>query len=839
MSSTPGESDVLAPLSGVLVPLAHVPDPVFAAGTVGPGVAIDPTSNAVLAPFAGTITQLHRAHHAIALRRADGLELLIHVGIDTVTLKGEGFHPEVKLGDAVTAGQCLMNFDADALARRAPSLLTLVIVTSADVASLRPGFGEVRAGRDSVFRVSRRSPVVSAAAEGGPVVTGRAVFPNAAGLHARPAALLAAAAREFDAALVLKRGTLSADARSVIALMLLGAQQGDAIEIEARGHDAAAAVARLAALIDAGAGDGTGPAASAPSPAATPTARAATGVVSADGRFAGVAAAPGLAVGRIVQWRAAEYDVPARGGDLATETSRLEGALAAAAAELDAAGAGRDATSRAQILAAHRELLADPGLVGAARSALASGASAGYAWREAYLGYAARVAALPTALLRERAGDIRDVGERVLARLATARAASPEIPTGSILIADELTPSQTSALDPGRVVGFCTVHGGATGHTAILARALGLPAVCGIDARARALADGTTVILDGDRGLLDPSPNAGSLAAARDAQALAQAARTRALAVAGDAAITRDGAHIEVGANVRDVAETEAAMRGGGDGVGLLRSEFLFDDRAEAPSEAEQAAAYRAIAAAVGPERRLVVRTLDVGGDKPLPYLPLPREENPFLGVRGIRVGLQHPELLATQLRAIATAAPLTRLCVMFPMVATLEELRAARAVLAPIAAAAGSPIEVGIMVEVPSAALTAERLAAEADFFSIGTNDLTQYTLAMDRGHPALAAQADGLHPAVLRLIAMTVEAAHRHGRWVGVCGGLAGDATAVPALIGLGVDELSVSPPAVATIKAQVRALSRRDCQRLASSLLELGTAAEVRAAIAAFSP
>jgi phosphocarrier protein FPr/phosphocarrier protein len=215
----------------------------------------------------------------------------------------------------------------------------------------------------------------------------------------------------------------------------------------------------------------------------------------------------------------------------------------------------------------------------------------------------------------------------------------------------------------------------------------------------------------------------------------------------------------------------------------------------------------------------------------------MPREDNPFLGVRGIRVGLAHPEMLATQLRAIAAAAPLTRLCVMFPMVATLEELRAARALFAPIAAGTGSAIEVGIMVEVPSAALIAERLATEVDFFSIGTNDLTQYVLAMDRGHPALAAQADGLHPAVLRLIAMTVEAAHRHGRWVGVCGGLAGDAAALPVLVGLGVDELSVSPPAVPIVKAQVRSLSKRDCQRLAAAVLELGTAADVRAAIASF--
>jgi phosphocarrier protein FPr/phosphocarrier protein len=824
---------VLAPLSGVLVPLASVPDPVFAAGTVGDGVAIDPTSTIVRAPFAGSITQLHRARHAVAIRADNGLEVLIHVGIDTVSLGGAGFTAHVGQGERVAAGAALLSFDADAIARRATSLLTMVIVT-AGASAVRAGFGEVRAGRDAAFQVQLDAADATAVAmASGPVVSDRAVLPNAGGLHARPAAVLAAAAREYRAALSLVRGAATADARSVISVMLLGARRGDEIVVEGRGADAAAAVARLAGLLASGCGDAHSPLAAATPDAPLEPARR----TLAAGLLGGVSAAPGLGVGHVFQLRRTEYDVPMHGADPASESARLDAALAAAAAGLDAQGAGRDASSRAQILAAHRELLADPGLLAAAREGIARGHGAAYAWREAYGALATRVATLPSALLRERAGDIRDVGERVLAGLAVACSAAPEVPAGSVLVAEELTPSQAAALDPRRVAGFCTTAGGATGHTAILARALGLPAVCGIDPAARALADGTLVILDGDRGTLDTAPDAAAVDAATAAQASVAEQRARALAVAGDDAVTRDGQRIEVGANVRNLAETEAAMRAGGDGIGLLRSEFLFADRETAPDETEQAAAYRAIAAAVGPARRLVVRTLDVGGDKPLPYLPLPHEENPFLGVRGIRVGLAHPEVLATQLRAIVSAASLTRLCVMFPMVATLEELRAARAILEPIARAGGHAIEIGIMVEVPSAALVAERLAAEADFFSIGTNDLTQYTLAMDRGHPALAAQADGLHPAVLRLIAMTVAAAHRHGRWVGVCGGLAGDPVAVPALVGLGVDELSVSPPSVPTVKAQVRSLSSRDCQRLAQALLELGTAAEVRAAIASF--
>ena len=274
-------------------------------------------------------------------------------------------------------------------------------------------------------------------------------------------------------------------------------------------------------------------------------------------------------------------------------------------------------------------------------------------------------------------------------------------------------------------------------------------------------------------------------------------------------------------------------MANGAQGVGLLRSEFLFDARDTAPSEAEQASAYSAVAQVLGKQRTMIVRTLDVGGDKPLSYLPLPKEENPFLGLRGIRVSLDQPEMFRAQLRAILQSAPLTQLHIMFPMIATLEELREAKAILEQEQAASGhQDVQVGIMIEVPSAALMAEQFAREADFFSIGTNDLTQYTLAMDRGHPKLAKKADGLHPSVLKLIQLTCEGARKHGKWVGVCGGMASDPICVPVLIGLGVQELSVSVPAIPAIKALIRRLSLVECQELAQHVVQMGTATEVRA-------
>jgi phosphocarrier protein FPr len=293
-----------------------------------------------------------------------------------------------------------------------------------------------------------------------------------------------------------------------------------------------------------------------------------------------------------------------------------------------------------------------------------------------------------------------------------------------------------------------------------------------------------------------------------------------------------DGHRVEVVANIGLAVEAEQAVNAGAEGVGLLRTEFLFLDRSQPPTEDEQLAAYTQMTQALN-GLPLIIRILDVGGDKPLPYIQLPAESNPFLGVRGIRLCLQRPDLFKPQLRAVYRASQTGPVKLMFPMVTTLEDLQAAKAIAETIRLEVGAdPIEIGIMVEVPAAALMASELAEEVDFFSIGTNDLTQYTLAIDRGHPALAKQADGLHPAVLRLIHQTIEAADTTNKWVGVCGGIAGDPKGAAILVGLGVTELSVSIPSVAAVKAKLRQLSFTQTQVLAQQALSCRTAAEVRA-------
>jgi phosphocarrier protein FPr/phosphocarrier protein len=825
--------DLLAPLSGVVVPLDAVPDPVFARRMVGDGVALDPTTSEVLAPAAGTISQLHDAHHALAVLTDEGVEVLVHVGLDTVALAGRGFTPLVARGERVERRQPLLRFDADAVALGARSLLTAVLVTGGGrlVSSSAAG-GLVEAG-ESVLLAVEPAREAGEKAAGGAEAGGSAASPpvrvvNAAGLHARPAAVLATEARRYASRVRLVRGVDGANAKSVVAIMGLSTKQGDAVRVEATGPDARAAVAALAALLAAGCGEARE---AAPTPAAPPL-RAA----SAEGELAGAPASPGLAIGRVFRHRRVEIGVSERGGTVEEERARLAAAVAEAARQLEALKRHAPERSRAQILEVHLALLDDPELVEPTQAALAAGKSAAFAWREAFTSHAAKLEQLDNPLLRERAADVRDVGQRLLALVAGVTPSRAEIPEGSIVVAEELTPSDLAAFDRKRVAGLATTTGGSTSHVAILARAMGIPAVCGVDEAALALADGARVVLDGTHGTLRVNPDARDVSRTRARMERLAAQREADQAAAFAEGRTRDGHRVEVVANIRNVEDAREAVAAGAEGVGLLRSEFLFlGDRTEPPTEDEQAAAYLAVAETLGRDRRFVVRTLDVGGDKPLSYVPLPREANPFLGIRGIRFSLEHPDLFRTQLRAILRAAPVGNVHVMFPMIATLDELRAAKRLLAEEQRAVPHAVKVGIMVEVPSAAIVAEVLAREVDFLSVGTNDLTQYTLAMDRAHPQLAKHADALHPAVLRMIALTVEGAHEHGKWVGVCGGLASDPLAVPLLTGLGVDELSVGVPAIAPVKAGLARWTLDACTELASEALRLRTVAEVRELLA----
>lgn len=828
-----------APLKGWIASLSEVPDAVFAGRMLGDGVAIDPLGGALVAPCDGVVVSAHRAGHAVTLRSTTGAEILMHVGLETVALGGEGFEACAREGQAVKAGDVLIRFDLDLLAQKAKSLITPVVITNPEA------FEIVRRDQDRAVEAGgflmELRPVagagVSDAAEPTHEMSRALIVPLMHGIHARPAARIAELAKTFSAETALVTGERRSSARSPVGLMALAIRHGDEIQVLASGADAKAAIDAIADLIEGGMGEGAPvPAKSAPAaptPIATPEPLAPV-AVPADGVLRGVLAAPGLAIGKAVRLASSDIAVREDGQGQAHEETALAAALDRVRGRIEA-NASKGDKARKAILAAHLAFLDDQELLSQAKSLIAAGKSAGLGWRSAVRGYVEALRALGDRRMAERVDDLIDLERQVLRALNGEDDEATVLPPGSILLADELLPSQLMGADPGVIAGFATARGGPTSHVAILAAAMGIPALVALGGAALSIADGTALILDADGGSLRVAPDAPALEAAQTQLAQRQAAKAAAKAAAHQPAVTKDGTRIEVFANTGAVKDALAAIENGAEGSGLLRTEFLFLDRQTPPDEDEQARQYQAIADALA-GKPLIVRTLDVGGDKAAPYLPIPAEENPALGLRGVRVSLWRPRLLKTQLRAILRVKPLGQCKIMVPMIGSLDELRAVRAVLEEAKRELGitDPVELGVMIETPAAAVTADLIAAEADFLSVGTNDLTQYVLAMDRGNPELAARIDALHPAVLRMIAQTCQGAKAHGRWVGVCGGLASDLAATPILLGLGVTELSATAAIVPEVKARVRALDMAACQALAAQALAQTSPEAVRALV-----
>jgi phosphocarrier protein FPr len=650
-----------------------------------------------------------------------------------------------------------------------------------------------------------------------------------AGLHARPATFLVDVATAFDAEIRLQHGTRIANAKALASLLKLGVEGGEMVRLIASGPDSEAALKALKAAVESGLGEEE-------KKKETAVAMLAWESESSVGAVAGVPASPGIAIGRLFQFqttRIAVTDRPA--ADPQAEIRQLAQAIETAReqlADIYESVAARSGKSEAAIFRAHQALISDQDVEAEVHALIHQGHSAAWAWQRAIEERVTEIQQLNDERLAGRAADLRDVGQRVLRLLAGTSHGAPHFPDEPvILIADDLTPSDTARLDPIRILGLCTASGGPTSHTAIIARSLDIPAVVGAGPAILEQTDGITCILDGTAGRLYLEPSAGDLESARSFQIDLQGQRNKEYQRRYEPAILTDGHRVEVVANIGSAADAVLAVEAGAEGVGLLRTEFLFLNRAAPPTEADQFEAYSAMTRALN-GLPLIIRTLDIGGDKVVPYLSLPKEDNPFLGVRGIRLCLRKPELFVPQLRAIYRASATGPVKIMFPMIATLEDVLAAKQVAEQVRQElAVPPVEIGIMIEVPSAVLIAEELAREVDFFSVGTNDLTQYVLAIDRMHPTLGNQVDALHPAVLRMIDLSVRAASAAGKWVGVCGGIAGDPVGALILTGLGVTELSVSIPSIAAVKSAMRGYSLAQAQEFARRALACKSASEVR--------
>ena len=531
--------------------------------------------------------------------------------------------------------------------------------------------------------------------------------------------------------------------------------------------------------------------------------------------------------------------------DVAAEIKRFEDAIEASKKELTIikenalASLGAD---KAAVFEAHLLILDDPEFMGTVKTDIESKViNAEYAFKETSDMFISMFEAMDNEYMKERAADIRDVSKRILAHLLGVDLPNPSlIDEEVIVIAEDLTPSDTAQLNKKYVKGFATNIGGRTSHSAIMARSLEIPAVVGTSSITEDVKNGDILILDGLDGVVLVNPDEATTAEYKEKYAKFEAQKAEWAKLVTEKSVTKDGHEVILAANIGTPADLEGVKNNGGEAVGLYRTEFLYMGRDQLPTEDEQFEAYKAVLEGMG-DKPVVVRTLDIGGDKELPYLDLPKEMNPFLGFRAIRLCLEEKDLFRTQLRALLRASVYGKLCVMFPMIATIQEFRAAKALfleekekLVAEGVAVSNDIELGIMVEIPSTAVIADIFAKEVDFFSIGTNDLIQYTMAADRMSEKVSYLYQPYNPAILRLVKNVIEASHKEGKWTGMCGEMAGDSLAIPLLLGMGLDEFSMSATSILQARSQIKNLTLDEMKELVEKAVMCATTEEVLALI-----
>jgi phosphoenolpyruvate-protein phosphotransferase (PTS system enzyme I) len=531
--------------------------------------------------------------------------------------------------------------------------------------------------------------------------------------------------------------------------------------------------------------------------------------------------------------------------DTASEVSRFREAIAKSKAELEAI---RDrakvelGADKAAIFEAHLLVLTDPELNGPIEDKIQSDkVNAEAALKDTADMFVTMFEQMDNEYMKERAADIRDVTKRVLSHLLGVQLVNPSmIAEEVIIVAEDLTPSDTAQLNRQYVLGFTTDIGGRTSHSAIMARSMEIPAVVGTKTATEEINNGDLVIVDGLKGEVHINPTPELVEEYRNIHQQFEAQKSEWAKLVNEKTVSADDHHVELAANIGTPNDLKGVIENGGEGVGLYRTEFLYMGRDQLPTEEEQFEAYKAVLEGMK-DKPVVVRTLDIGGDKELPYLQLPKELNPFLGFRAIRLCLEEQDIFRTQLRALLRASTYGSLKIMFPMIATLDEFREAKAILEDerqklIAAGqkVSDSIELGIMVEIPSTAILADQFAKEVDFFSIGTNDLIQYTMAADRMNQRVSYLYQPYSPSILRLVKMVIDAAHAEGKWAGMCGEMAGDETAIPLLLGLGLDEFSMSATSILKARSQIKKLRKADMEKLANQVLNMQTTDQVIEAV-----
>ncbi len=816
-----------SPVKGKLIDLSKVPDEAFAQKMLGDGVALEPQENFIYSPIDAKIKTLHKCLHAVVLETGD-FEILIHVGIDSVSLKGQRFKTFIKEGDIVKRGQKLIEFDKDFLAQYTTSNVVIMVVASPlEVTLKKAPLTEVTL-QTKVFDVScnQAKPEDNTSKADYTVFTEEFTVSYKTGFHARPAGEVATLAQSFanTDVFILKNGK-QANAKSVVEILGLSIDCGDKIQIKSCGTNADKAASEVKRFIQ---GDLKNNAIGDSIPETTSKVNNAGEI-----KIKGIGIFDGLSIGKTyvvkdLQLKPEENSPLSPEEELSKFLTSLQNVKSALDKERHAVYGQKD---REEILLAHITILEDPFLIQETRQSIAKGYSAAFAFSSSVKRAVEVLKNTGNEILRSRVADFIDLESRVLTDLTGKNYGLPDFKEDTVLIIRELLSHHLKEIN-GHVTGIIMAEGSALSHVSIMLKTLGIPTIIGAGPAVLDIPNGKDVILDSKLGTVTVNP-ANIEEVKKKVQAL-KINREKNLRHAFEAAKTKDGVEILVSGNIGTLDQAKQSANQGADGIGLVRTEFLFANVKKAPTEQEQYEIYQKIVDSQN-GHPVIIRTLDVGADKPIPFIPQIPEDNPILGRRGIRTSFANIELLKTQLRAIMRVKPYGIARIMIPMVTFTEELQTVKRFIKEEQEKLGiDKVSVGMMMEVPAAAIMAKDFAKEADFFSIGTNDLTQYTLALDRAHPTLNFLSDSLNPSVLRLIKIIVEGAKSTNIPVGVCGAVASEPAGAVLLIGLGIRALSVVPSAIADIKALVRKLEVKKCEEIANKALNCTSVAEVRALV-----
>ncbi len=816
-----------SPITGELLDLSKIPDEAFAQKMLGDGIAVKPQENFIYAPTAAVVKNLHKCLHAIVLEK-DGFEIMIHIGIDSVSLKGQRFKTFVQEGDKVTKGQKLIEFDKDFLAQYAKAnTIVMIIVSPLNVKFKKEELTKVNP-QTKVFEVfaDQNEQTNNTNKNDLTVLTEEFFVLNKTGLHARPAGEVAKLAQNFPNTdiFIMKNGKQS-NAKSVVEILRLSIDYGDKIQIKSCGEKANEASAQIQNFIQTKLKD-----------IVTDT-RTAQNIsefnLSEETKIKGVGIYDGLSIGKSylvkdVQFKLEEKSNLPPEEELSKFLTALNNVKSALDKERHAIYGQKE---REEILLAHITILEDPFLIQETRQAISKGYSAAFAFSSAVERAVEVLKNTGNEILRSRIADFIDLESRILTDLTGTDYGLPDFKEDTILITRELLSHHLKDINE-HVTGIIMAEGSTLSHVSIMIKNLGIPTIIGAGPVVMEIPDGKDIILDSKSGIITVNPK--DIKEVKQKVQSIKINREKNLLHAFEAAKTIDGTEISITGNIGTLDQAKQSIQQGGQGIGLVRTEFLFANAKEPPTENEQYEIYQQMADSQQ-GNPIIIRTLDVGADKHIPFIPQIREDNPILGRRGVRTSFANIDLFKTQLRAIMKVKPYGMAKIMIPMVTFIEEIKTVKRFVKEEQKKLGiDKVSLGMMMEVPAAAIMAKEFAKEVDFFSIGTNDLTQYTLALDRAHPTLNFLSDSLNPSVLRLVSSIVEGAKSQNIPVGVCGAVASEPAGAVLLIGLGIRSLSVVPAMIADIKALIRQLDIKKCEKIAQKALKCSNVEEVRSLV-----